>query len=229
MPISQDAVTVGSAASDSDSFSHTNNGNYLLAGICGRNNTTPTINTPTYNSVNLTRISNQETDGQIAVEFWELTSPATGANTFSYSHDQASPGPNIHGHVITLNDVDTGTPSDTVQVNNPITSTTTSVSVTSSADDWVVDFVGTRKSANSEAVTGDNTLIGSVTTERFGGSMTRCFGSEADVTGTATMSWSWSTSAADGIQLGVNINASGVPGLGIPLVMHHYKMMKEIG
>jgi len=126
--------TSGNGSQGTTSWSHNNNGDYLLVALNETSNGAVSV---TYGGVSMTQIGSTMTNTLSAryLTFWGLVNPATGTNTIAVSNSA-----NVNGGAVSANNVDQTTPY-TGTTTAGATSSTASVSVTTTVNNaYVVGF-----------------------------------------------------------------------------------------
>lgn len=188
MAIALNAVTTTSGSGTGPfTFAHTTSGSDRLLCVCVANyRNTSFVSAVSYNSVDLTE---QEalTVGEYTISLWSVIAPSTGSNTVSVTTNTSVFDIGIAA--ISFTGVHQSSPFG-VPVSDSGTSTTPSVTVTSAADEVVLDTLTIIHS-------GTLTVDGSQT-QQWNAATSNAFikyaGSTEDGAASTTMSWSNSTS-----------------------------------
>lgn len=135
------------------SWTHTNNGNYLVVATFDDYNTHTGIGTVTYNGVAMTQVRQITMPGPRTVRMWSLSNPAVGANTITASADTTQ---TLVGVSASYAGFVQAAP-DANNVGSAGTQSSLAVAVTPAADkDWIVFTPG--DSSNGLSVSNNLTL-----------------------------------------------------------------------
>jgi hypothetical protein len=207
LPPAGAAVSVGnvtqneSDGTDTVSFPHDSNGNYL--GVCTVNTFGQSVSgNITFNGVALSP-KTSETHGGSIHEFWEMVGPASGSHNIAFTLD-ASAG-NIRTAVISFLGVDQASPSGTAATKaGGDGGGTSAVSVTVPANGAAMDCFTVNGNSHSLTAGAGQTQR---TTSPNGDNQNHASSTSLDA-GTNSMNWTWTTDDNYNTLIAVPLNAA---------------------
>mgnify|MGYP001600785402 CR=1 FL=1 len=197
MAVAVNTATSARGTASTLTFAHTTAGanKYLIVGVALRPGTV-TVNTVTYAGVSMTRLTPDQVNGDVKCSMWELVAPAASGNVVITM--SAAPTDGVIGGAVSFTGVDQTTPSSGVVKN-----ATVSVTVTSVADDFVIDAIAVDELLGA---------VGAGQTQQWNLLQTGTRGAGSTEPGAApsvVMSWASGTLPA---HIGVNVKAAAAGG-----------------
>ena len=184
------ASSPSGTTSSTKSWSHTvtssGSNRALIVGVVVQDGSSTSVNSITFNNVNLTEVGKKSYSSSVTTHLWRLVNPDTGTHTVTVTLNQAK---KMITGAMSFTNVDQTTPVGTF-FSESGTSSSISKNVTGVLDgELVVDVLGTKSSPTA--------TVGASQTQRwnenYSGDLRTAASTEAG-TGTVTMSWSLSES-----------------------------------